>query len=150
VAVALVLCVALGVGVFVAVRRRAKIRESEAILVRVGFTVAAIHASHHDARSAQTLEQLFKFGYVDGQRIRHFVQTDDPDKSIAMSSTFLCIIDTEVTHDAWGRELVYRCPGPVHKNGWDLYSLGPNGEDDGGVGDDIGVGADLAPVTSAK
>jgi general secretion pathway protein G len=41
-------------------------------------------------------------------------------------------------YDAWGRPIRYRCPGLVNRNGFDLYSLGPNGRDDGGSGDDIG------------
>jgi len=35
--------------------------------------------------------------------------------------------------DAWGRGLVYK----VTQTGFQLYSLGPNGVDDGGAGDDI-------------
>jgi hypothetical protein len=50
--------------------------------------------------------------------------------------------------DEWGNALVYRCPGPVHKAGWDLYSFGANGRDDGGLEDDLLVGEDLAPVSS--
>jgi hypothetical protein len=51
--------------------------------------------------------------------------------------------------DAWGRTLVYRCPGPVHHQGWDLYSFGPDGIDDRGEGDDILVGEDVASIESA-
>jgi hypothetical protein len=52
--------------------------------------------------------------------------------------------------DAWGRPLLYRCPGPVHKRGWDMYSVGPNGVDEQGQGDDILVGEDMAPVGTAQ
>jgi hypothetical protein len=52
--------------------------------------------------------------------------------------------------DGWGRAIAYHCPGPVHKHGWDLYSFGPNGIDEQGVGDDILVGEDVADVTSRK
>jgi hypothetical protein len=52
--------------------------------------------------------------------------------------------------DAWNHLVRYRCPGPVHRNGWDLYSLGPNGIDDRGGGDDILVGEDVAPVVSGR
>ncbi len=45
--------------------------------------------------------------------------------------------------DAWGNPLYYRCPGPIHKNGWDLISCGPNGVYEEGGGDDIVVGEDL-------
>ena len=43
-------------------------------------------------------------------------------------------------NDQWGRPILYRCPGPVHVHGWDLYSLGPDGVDDHGAGDDVLVG----------
>jgi general secretion pathway protein G len=41
--------------------------------------------------------------------------------------------------DPWGHPYVYRCPG---RNGsdFDLYSIGPNGLDDNGGGDDISFG----------
>ncbi len=45
--------------------------------------------------------------------------------------------------DAWGNPIYYRCPGPTHKNGWDLISCGPNGVFEEGGGDDIVVGEDL-------
>jgi hypothetical protein len=50
--------------------------------------------------------------------------------------------------DPWGHVLVYECPGPVHFRGWDLYSVGPNGIDEHGGGDDILVGEDVADVSS--
>ena len=56
----------------------------------------------------------------------------------------------ELEVDGWGRRMAYRCPGPVHRNGWDLYSFGPNGKDDDGGGDDILVGEDVAAVTSLR
>jgi len=39
--------------------------------------------------------------------------------------------------DGWGRELVYRLPPRQDGNVFDLYSVGPNGIDEGGEGDDI-------------
>jgi hypothetical protein len=45
--------------------------------------------------------------------------------------------------DAWGQPIRLVCPGPVHKNGWDLISCGPNGVYEEGGGDDIVVGEDL-------
>ena len=39
--------------------------------------------------------------------------------------------------DAWGHRLVYRCPHPNPAYVWQLYSIGPNGIDEGGQGDDI-------------
>lgn len=40
-----------------------------------------------------------------------------------------------VPKDPWGNEYVYRCPGQHHTGGYDLYSLGPDGQQGGG--DDI-------------
>ncbi|MBI3724079.1 type II secretion system protein GspG [bacterium] len=48
-----------------------------------------------------------------------------------------------VAVDAWGNPIYYRCPGPVHKHGFDLISCGPNGVHEEGQGDDILVGEDL-------
>jgi hypothetical protein len=50
--------------------------------------------------------------------------------------------------DAWGRRIIYRSPGPVHRHGWDLYSVGPNGIDEQGRGDDILIGEDVAAISS--
>ncbi len=44
--------------------------------------------------------------------------------------------------DAWGRPIAYRCPGRRYVRSWELVSLGPNGEDDGGHGDDLVVGGE--------
>ena len=55
------------------------------------------------------------------------------------------------THsDAWGNLIRYRCPGPVHKRGWDLWSVGPNGVDEQGQGDDILVGEDVASLSTGS
>ena len=50
--------------------------------------------------------------------------------------------------DGWNRPVRYRCPGPVHTHGWDVYSVGPNGIDEHGGGDDILIGEDVADVGS--
>ena len=39
--------------------------------------------------------------------------------------------------DSWGHRLVYRCPHPNPAYVCQLYSIGPNGIDEGGQGDDI-------------
>jgi hypothetical protein len=52
--------------------------------------------------------------------------------------------------DAWNHPIIYRCPGPIHRHGWDLYSVGPNGIDEQGDGDDILVGEDVASEGSAR
>jgi len=45
--------------------------------------------------------------------------------------------------DAWAQPIRFCCPGPIHKNGFDLISAGPNGVFEDGQGDDIVVGGDL-------
>ena len=39
--------------------------------------------------------------------------------------------------DVWGQRLVYRCPHPDPAYVCQLYSIGPNGIDEGGKGDDM-------------
>lgn len=56
----------------------------------------------------------------------------------------------QIVVDAWGRPIQYRHPGVVRQHGWDLYSLGPNGIDERGQGDDVLVGEDVAPLGSGK
>jgi hypothetical protein len=55
----------------------------------------------------------------------------------------------ELIHDAWGRPLRFQKPGPVHK-GWDLWSVGPDGIDEHGAGDDLLVGDNVWPETSSR
>jgi general secretion pathway protein G len=38
----------------------------------------------------------------------------------------------EELKDPWGNPYEYRCPGEVNEDSYDLWSRGPNGEDDGG------------------
>jgi hypothetical protein len=42
-----------------------------------------------------------------------------------------------VQPDPWGNAFIYKLDG---ENGFNLYSCGPNGQDDGGAGDDISIG----------
>jgi hypothetical protein len=60
------------------------------------------------------------------------------------------VFQHEEVRDGWGNRLVFRYPGPVHKDGWDLYSVGPNGVDDRGDRDDILVGEDVAPEVTGR
>jgi hypothetical protein len=52
--------------------------------------------------------------------------------------------------DSWGRELVFRCPSRRKEAIFDLYSVGPNGIDEQGNGDDItcGTSADFEACRS--
>lgn len=38
----------------------------------------------------------------------------------------------EELKDPWGNPYMYKSPGDVNEEGYDLYSMGPNGKDDGG------------------
>lgn len=40
--------------------------------------------------------------------------------------------DYEELLDPWGSPFEYRSPGEIHEDGYDLWSRGPDGEDDGG------------------
>ncbi len=44
--------------------------------------------------------------------------------------------DREVPLDPWGRPYVYRCPGSANPDGYDILSVGPDGQE--GTADDIG------------
>jgi hypothetical protein len=54
------------------------------------------------------------------------------------------LIDTDIRdviklfYDAWDRPMRYRFPGIHNPEGFDIYSVGPNGWDDEGRNDDIG------------
>lgn len=50
------------------------------------------------------------------------------------------------TADRWGAAFVYRCPGRTPGKSYELYSLGPNGIDEGGRGDDLDYWSDAAAV----
>ncbi|HZV01327.1 MAG TPA: hypothetical protein VFF73_31735 [Planctomycetota bacterium] len=52
--------------------------------------------------------------------------------------------------DGWGRPFLCARPGPVHRHGWDLWSVGPNGIDEQGNGDDILVGENVADIGSPR
>lgn len=45
-------------------------------------------------------------------------------------------LDREVPLDPWQNEYVYRCPGTRNPDGYDLLSMGPDGQE--GTEDDIG------------
>jgi hypothetical protein len=62
--------------------------------------------------------------------------------------TALDVEGKDLVRDAWGHPIRWASPGPVHRHGWDLWSVGPNGIDEQGEGDDILVGEDVADVGS--
>ena len=62
-----------------------------------------------------------------------FLQPDDEQDAARWRGPY--IKDPEKLKDAWGRELIYQCPGEVNDESYDLRSRGPDGED--GTDDDI-------------
>lgn len=54
----------------------------------------------------------------------------------------------DLVRDEWGQPIRFRVPGQVHTRGWDAWSIGPNGIDEQGQGDDILIGEDVAPVVT--
>jgi hypothetical protein len=66
----------------------------------------------------------------------HYLLDSDPD---TVGSQFL---RGELANDAWGRPIRYRCPGVRYK--WDFSSLGANGQDEVGGGDDLVVGPETS------
>lgn len=48
-------------------------------------------------------------------------------------------------YDVWGNALQYRCPARSNEAPFELYSVGPNGIDEEGIGDDVVARLDLGP-----
>lgn len=44
-------------------------------------------------------------------------------------------VEKDIGNDPWNNPYVYRCPGQHNPNGFDLFSMGPDGKEGGG--DDI-------------
>ena len=44
-------------------------------------------------------------------------------------------VEKDIGNDPWNNPYVYRCPGQHNANGYDLFSMGPDGKEGGG--DDI-------------
>lgn len=60
-------------------------------------------------------------------------QPEDEEAKAKWNGPYLRNFDD--VRDAWGQRLEYRYPGKNHKDGYDLWSIGPDGED--GTDDDI-------------
>jgi general secretion pathway protein G len=58
---------------------------------------------------------------------------DDPEAAAKWRGPY--IEDPAALRDAWGRELRYKAPGDNNVNSYDLWSVGPDGQD--GTEDDI-------------
>lgn len=80
----------------------------------------------------------------DAARWAHYLEDiggyDMKPMSNKSSSAFTWVFWTNRVHDisdAWGRGLYYSCPSPYQQ--FRLWSAGPNGRNENGAGDDIGV-----------
>jgi hypothetical protein len=159
--------VVLGVGVLlvlglsasittVQLRRRARVRRTQRLLLMLNrilhrdVTGGGYRPPRTDRNDGSTGLQAFNeyFGlYADDETVEtaleHAEHRRGPDHLLTSSWTY-------PAKDSWGHVIQYRCPGPVHSHGWDFYSLGRNGEDELGQGDDIVVGEDIANIGSLR
>jgi hypothetical protein len=72
---------------------------------------------------------------------RWFQEQDEGKPPVYRRYLSLGADDREGTfRDAWGRELVYRFPSRRPQTVFELYSMGRNGVDDSGEGDDVTCG----------
>ena len=104
-----------------------------------------------DSRTVQSLRVFSRHGPVDRWNRTLFVYTRgggtclwepfDPPPSYR-GTTYVR------WEDGWGRPIRVRAPGTVHKKGWDAWSIGEDGIDEQGSGDDLLAGEDVAPVTT--
>ncbi len=131
------------------------------VVVTAGLVVGggiAIRAKHlEDARRAATIAHVDVLALCVRHRIpplgvepcfaaRYRSMEASPGSFASQYGLFSCATKASsrsVETDAWGNPIYYRCPGPIHKKGWDLISCGPNGVCEEGQGDDIVVGEDL-------
>jgi len=124
-----------------------------ATVVLVAVSVVALRAKYDaDEKRQATLETLAKlvdaFKRTEMQMARSRPECpwpflDPPRVSFANLAVGFTSQENKAIRDSWGNPIYYRCPGPIHKNGFDLISCGPNGVYEEGGGDDIVVGEDL-------
>jgi hypothetical protein len=137
----LVLVGLVGVSVYALVRRRAEAEKQRRTLQTLRTLVLLVE--RHDLGSTTT----------DIAPPRALGGRDDPTGMLAlheylMGGHYLLNTDPgtagdaflrgELANDAWGRPIRYRCPGV--RDRWDFSSLGADGIDEHGEGDDIVVG----------
>ncbi len=67
-----------------------------------------------------------------------------PDGSLSYECT------SDLLVDGWGKPILWRAPGPLHPNGLDVWSCGPDETDENGRGDDIIVGENIASVGTVR
>jgi general secretion pathway protein G len=70
------------------------------------------------------------------EKLEELTRVPDDEAEKAKYGTEPYIKDANSMKDPWDHELQYKYPGEVSKEGFDLYSWGPDGKEGGG--DDIG------------
>lgn len=91
-----------------------------------------------EERSATTLERLHRLKELIDARgatcetyppLAAGDQGDsDGQQALAFAIHEMLASDSAVLADAWGRPIQFRRPGPVHRDGWDIHSLGSDGK----------------------
>ena len=108
----------------------------EAVMVRVVPDVPATEVTQHLEETALRI-----YAYFD--RVGQFPPSGNADMVQAVRAIDPYafgrdeLSDADELIDTWGRPYVYKSPGDWYPDDFDLYSLGPCGEDEGGDGDNI-------------
>jgi hypothetical protein len=125
----------------------------------VGEDVAPITSAEQAARARADLERRL---FETRDALEHLADiARDPLKNALPrangdeDSAAILLVEGGARHfrddmDGWSHALRYACPGPVHPNGWDVWSIGPNGIDERGRGDDVLIGEDIAPIKTSS
>jgi hypothetical protein len=132
------------------------------VVVAVGLVAVTLWVGVDRARQRRTRETLANWAAcVELMRRPPVCKCGDVESTAMLADAVQTLLSSSVNGepitrwdvangDGWGRPLLYRCPGPVHKHGWDRWSVGRNGIDEQGQGDDILIGDDVADVESGN
>jgi Type II secretion system (T2SS), protein G len=113
-------------------------------MILLGFALASKLDQKHTYRvrsnaTARKIQILHRGCYVYRQTLHRFpepgewqIQLMETDKAVFAGPGVVLFVDS------WGRDIRYRVPGRHDANDFDLYSVGENGLDEDGAGDDIG------------
>ena len=117
------------------------------LVAGVVFFVVGLLLKPYDVRSNETDASFYAmlnidklcFGfYMENGR---FPKQEDWVNELREFAKAPAFLDTDLNNldfvDGWGNHLIYRCPGSDIKDEYDLYSCGPDGNDDLGLNDDM-------------